>query len=112
MEGGRILGQGAYGCVFTPPLLCKKKDVVKDKVGKLTSEKDAYREYNAFLYNQYDKDINKCDFIKKIRNKQTKIKQLTMEYGGIDLESVKYINFFTLFSHLLVKLCCCFNRYK
>lgn len=125
MEGGRILGQGTYGCVFTPPLLCKKKGIGKSKVGKLTSEKDAYREYNAFVYlnkiseyknyyilpdticspkiidNQYDKDINKCEFINKLRNKQTKIKQLTMEYGGLDLESVKYINFFTLFSHLL-----------
>jgi len=125
MEGGRLLGQGTYGCVFTPPLLCKKKDTLQNKVGKLTLEKDATKEYNAYIYlhkikefnnyfvlpeticspkiidNQYDKDINKCDFLKKTKHKDMKVKQLTMRFGGIDLESIKHIHFFSLFSQLL-----------
>lgn len=45
MEGGRILGSGTYGCVFTPPLLCdsdKKKRY--GKVGKITLDKLAQQE--------------------------------------------------------------------
>lgn len=39
MEGGRFLGVGSYGCVFTPPLLCEGDKGHKPKygmVGKLT----------------------------------------------------------------------------
>ena len=47
MEGGRLIGEGTYGCVFQPPLLCKKKQILKSKVGKLTSEEDMIREVTA-----------------------------------------------------------------
>ena len=40
MYGGKIIGQGTYGCVFSPPLQCKKKVIPKSKVGKITSESD------------------------------------------------------------------------
>ena len=50
MEGGAIIGQGHYGCVFDPPLLCE--DAIKLKkgrrvVGKLAEETDAKDELHA-----------------------------------------------------------------
>jgi hypothetical protein len=48
MEGGRLIGEGTYGCVFQPPLLCKKKQIPKSKVGKLTLQEDMNREIEPF----------------------------------------------------------------
>ena len=45
MEGGRLLGSGTYGCVFTPPLLCKdNKRKEYGKVGKITADIFAQQE--------------------------------------------------------------------
>lgn len=45
MEGGHLLGQGTYGCAFTPPLLCKSyKSTNSKKVGKLTDAVEATKE--------------------------------------------------------------------
>ena len=51
-DGGRILGEGVYGCAFDSPLKCKinkKTKIVKDKnsqlVGKLTSVYSAQHEF-------------------------------------------------------------------
>jgi len=45
MEGGRYLGSGTYGCVFTPPLLCKSGRQPSQKlVGKITLDKIANQE--------------------------------------------------------------------
>ena len=49
MKGGRIRGQGTYGCVFQPKLKCKKKsksqNVKNDSmVGKITLPQDAENE--------------------------------------------------------------------
>jgi serine/threonine protein kinase len=45
MEGGRLLGSGTYGCVFTPPLLCKsEKKKEYGKVGKITADVFAQQE--------------------------------------------------------------------
>lgn len=45
MEGGRYLGSGTYGCVFTPPLLCKSgKQPSQELVGKITLDKIATQE--------------------------------------------------------------------
>ncbi len=45
MEGGRYIGSGTYGCVFTPPLLCKTGKQPSDKlVGKITTDKLAEQE--------------------------------------------------------------------
>ena len=45
MQGGRFLGSGTYGCVFTPPLLCKtKQGKTTGKVGKITLEPFANQE--------------------------------------------------------------------
>jgi len=48
--GGRLLGQGTYGCVFTPPLLCKTKTGVKPdpkKLGKISQVQDVKHEIQA-----------------------------------------------------------------
>jgi serine/threonine protein kinase len=52
MEGGAIIGQGHYGCVFDPPLLCetaieKKKGRQQRVVGKLSDESDVKDELMA-----------------------------------------------------------------
>lgn len=48
MDGGRYLGSGTYGCVFTPPLLCKsQKPAHKSAVGKITIKMDGIQEIEA-----------------------------------------------------------------
>jgi hypothetical protein len=50
--GGKLLGQGAYGCVFNSTLHCKQKRQEPDEnndiavVSKLTNIQDAEVEYN------------------------------------------------------------------
>ena len=48
MLGGKLLGQGSYGCVFKPRLECKdkKKDVKysTNKITKLLKKEDAEKE--------------------------------------------------------------------
>jgi hypothetical protein len=50
-EGGHLLGQGTYGCVFDPPLLCdKSKRKPQDQsnlLGKITLRGDFINEKNA-----------------------------------------------------------------
>jgi hypothetical protein len=48
--GGRILGQGTYGCVFTPPLVCKDRSKPKPdptKLGKISQVQDVKHEIQA-----------------------------------------------------------------
>jgi len=52
MKGGKLIGQGAYGCVFDPPLVCRgdkapKKGYRKGKLGKLTAPEDIASELLA-----------------------------------------------------------------
>ena len=47
MEGGKLIGQATYGCVFNPPLLCRKRSFSKTSVGKITQSHDAARETKA-----------------------------------------------------------------
>ena len=45
MNGGEIIGQGSYGCVFNEPLLCENETVRKHgKVSKLLATADARAE--------------------------------------------------------------------
>ena len=56
MNGGELIGQGSYGCVFDPPLLCENSNVrPKDKVSKLLEKKDAAAEIRE------NNKINKID---------------------------------------------------
>jgi len=51
-SGGKMIGQGAYGCIFSPPLLCRgaKKPRAgwgSSKLGKMTEVSDIKNEINA-----------------------------------------------------------------
>jgi serine/threonine protein kinase len=131
MIGGRLVGQGTYGCVFQPPLLCKHKDVSKTKVGKITYKGDSQREISAYkvlhkieewqqyfilsapsdscspriVENQVEPDLSKCEFLMEADN-NLQIEQLLMPYGGKDLYTHSLINtkkipFFILCRQLL-----------
>lgn len=128
--GGKLLGQGLYGCAFSPPLKCiLKKKYAKNKalVGKITDKMDAQNElfisqtlgsvpgaekYFAIMYEscapmpraqQKEKDIASCEAIKDTR--LTDKIQLIMPFGGKPLRLVphttKHIQFFELGQHIL-----------
>jgi len=61
MYGGRIRGQGTYGCVFQPALECSNNDIDNDpmKVGKITSPLEARIELAAALALRDAKDASK-----------------------------------------------------
>ena len=114
-EGGKLLGEGVYGCVFDPPLKCTKpKRVVKTKanhtVGKITSIASGQTEFgataqlakapNAEKYfvlieefcvpeakaKQQEPDLPKCTFLKDIVLPNQA--QLVMAFGGTPLRYV------------------------
>jgi serine/threonine protein kinase len=110
--GGKLLGQGVYGCVFDKPLKCKGRKVyTKTKgatVGKITEKEMANQETsisatiskianadNYFILiqqsctplsrtSQTEPDLNKCDFIKE-GTPLPKSTQLIMPLGGTTL---------------------------
>uniref|UniRef100_A0A6C0D6L2 Protein kinase domain-containing protein n=1 Tax=viral metagenome TaxID=1070528 RepID=A0A6C0D6L2_9ZZZZ len=128
MEGGKLIGQATYGCVFNPPLLCRKRAFPKSSVGKITEQKDAERETKAtevlrkikefddyFVLpeaicnpriesSQTEKDLSKCKILKEVP--LSNLKQISMPFGGVDLHkyqllSNQSLSFFTLMKHLL-----------
>ena len=49
-DGGKLLGQGAYGCAFSPPLKCVNRKSVPSrgrKVGKITDTEEAKKEFTV-----------------------------------------------------------------
>ena len=114
MRGGKIRGQGTYGCVFQPALQCRgSKGVVSDpnKVGKITSHEDANNELEIAKYlesiqgsskytvapesqhcipkprnKQDDKDIELCEFSSHMEIDDTI--QLIMPWGGYPLSRI------------------------
>lgn len=48
-QGGKLVGQGTYGCVFSPPLACKSKHVKKlpNSLGKISEYSDVKNEIQA-----------------------------------------------------------------
>jgi serine/threonine protein kinase len=51
-SGGKMIGQGAYGCIFSPPLLCRGEKKPRhgwksNKLGKMTEFSDIKNEINA-----------------------------------------------------------------
>jgi hypothetical protein len=117
-DGGKLLGQGVYGCAFTPPLKCRGKaknptNVVQDRVGKITSTQDAIFEFNVsqrlravplapnyFIMSddictpdvrtqQDEKDIALCVPLKQQR--LPNFKQLSMPFGGTPLYNAKFV---------------------
>ncbi len=119
MYGGRLLGQGAYGCVFTPKLLCKtplqsiKQQGVDYSVGKVTTPAEAKKEIivstllrdfpniqNYFILpvpdcipepesKQKDKDITQCEVIDKKDKDLKSLIQLKMPLGGKALADIQ-----------------------
>ena len=130
MHGGRIRGQGTYGCVFQPALLCRGMDTMIDgtKVGKITSYEDAENEIrianhlrklpDSSLYTilpeskscvprarskQQDKDIKECEFTDTTPLDKTI--QLIMPWGGyplsrINLDPISF-NYYTFIENML-----------
>jgi serine/threonine protein kinase len=115
--GGALIGEGVYGCAFTPPLKCRGKpknptNLVKRRVGKLTNDYDAYWEMtitqhlakqplakNYFILieeecvpdnrdEQDEPDLGDCQAIQGRKIKT--FKQLTMSYGGTPLSMTQF----------------------
>jgi hypothetical protein len=103
-RGGRLLGEGVYGCAFSPPLLCKGKTKGKGDVGKILRKGDAVHEYAISqalkqipFSNEYFVIIDDiCDIKPRIKQKNIsvneckplegvntdEVKQVTMPFGG------------------------------
>jgi len=119
MLGGRVIGQGTYGCAVTPPLLCKgrarneRKENQNVRVGKLTLNTDAATELyiskalrkiplwkNYFVLPELTDcnpvqssqpvDWSECDVTGKVDTKQ--LKQVISEFGGRSFSSLGQTN--------------------
>jgi serine/threonine protein kinase len=129
MIGGRILGQGTYGCVFKPSLECRgKKKFDNSMVGKITSKHDATNEvaiakilkqiHDSSNYaivaevdkctpraksKQSDPDISSCNFSKDEKLENTV--QIIMPWGGQPLSRInlhpRRFNFYKFMEDLL-----------
>lgn len=126
--GGKLLGQGVYGCAFDPPLLCKKALNGKGhRVGKIQPKDEAAHEYSMSLKlqeiegharyfvpieamcdvkpkeKQTDPDLKDCLPIQG--EKYSKLSQLVMPFGGKPLYSVPKrvanLDYFRFGQHLL-----------
>lgn len=130
LRGGRIRGQGTYGCVFQPALLCRGKPTRTDysKVGKITGPNDAHNELEIARYletipnssnytvapesescvprarsRQTDTDIQQCEFATDLPLEKTI--QITMPWGGYPLSQLnldpKYFDFYKFTEDIL-----------
>jgi hypothetical protein len=74
MKGGKVLGQGGYGCVIQPAIMCKNNDDPKNKVSKIIRMDELSQEERDEL----DEEFHLSQKFKKIDKKH--------EYflGGID----------------------------
>ena len=113
MKGGSLKGQGTYGCVFQPALLCKgsKNHVDPKKVGKITDYVDAKNEVAFGKYfskiqgsnkyvifaepstciprskkKQVEKDIDLCKISDKVP--MDTMVQLIMPFGGYPISRI------------------------
>lgn len=113
--GGNILGEGKYGCVFMPPLLCdgEKKVANTDSVSKLLLDTDAVEELKIakvlrripfskhyFIYpetdslckpapldEQVEADLPLCEIAEK--NPWSSLRLFKMRNGGITLYDIR-----------------------
>lgn len=121
-EGGRLLGAGTYGCVFTPPLLCKNERLIEGQqrsfLGKLSQAQDVENEIQAakdlgkdpraktyFILpevdslckpkparEQPDPDVKKCEPLARYGEKD--MVHYRMRYGGQSLHVRLHSSFF------------------
>lgn len=130
-SGGKLIAEGAYGCVFDRPLKCSRQGQRQGQgmIGKVTLQPQAeieikqsdFLEKNPYAKNyftlisntcklsprktQIDADISKCDVIAEHPYKN--LLQITMPYSGRSLASfkkaidTKNIHFYEFGRHLL-----------
>ena len=113
--GGRIIGDGSYGCIFDPPIHCiGRKGPVKEKtLGKFVAKDDVQEELDAAKYFSkisnakdyciflelgtgcsYKKldvktepDMHLCDKYQETQSDKTnEVIQYTMSYGGVNIK--------------------------
>jgi serine/threonine protein kinase len=131
MLGGRIRGQGTYGCIFQPALKCRGNKIKNSNapmVGKITSKQDAKNELeiakilgsikNSSDYvvlteatkcipraktKQVDGDIGQCNLLKE--NELEDTVQLMMPWGGYPLSRINLdpfvFNYFKFIEEIL-----------
>jgi serine/threonine protein kinase len=111
-EGGDLIGQGGYGCVFKPALKCNGvEETDSNKISKLIIKNEALKELKELKKidkidkkNKYhietpevcnitkedyinEPGIENCKLLDKINNK-TKLVTLQYNYGGYNLKEV------------------------
>ena len=113
MEGGKMKGKGAFGCIFQPPLKCKYPKDTKmnpkyiSKLSTLESAEQEWKVSNSIKNNlpnyenyaiiwksrctpalkQDDRDIRNCTIARGIKNNQSNYVILQARYGGTTLDS-------------------------
>lgn len=114
-SGGKLLGEGVFGCVFDKPLACKtgakgKKKVMKKEVGKITNKSSAIWEFEIsemlrqipyadeyfLLVNklctpaprskQTEPDLGRCRLFRRVD--LPRLSQISMPYGGKTLSQI------------------------
>jgi serine/threonine protein kinase len=116
MFGGKLIGQGTYGCAVVPPLLCKgraRAEQNESKVGKITIDDDAKTELHISkilresklwkhyfilpelascepIQKQRSEDWNDCHITKEVP--QNELLQIVSPYGGKSISSLGSIN--------------------
>jgi hypothetical protein len=118
--GGKLIGKGAYGCIFSPPLICRGSKARKtNKLGKITEVSDIKNEIIAAKIlskfpeskkycilpeidtlckpappsEQREKDLKDCDALEKYGNEA--MMEYELEYGGQTLKARTQMTDFT-----------------
>ena len=110
METSKVIGEGTYGCVHKPPLLCEGKTKAQNnKISKLMTTEDATKEMKEYvLIENADRAKNfylgkptkcklgaiasnvvpiaNCEIAKDVLKKYDNYSLLTMNDGGMDLK--------------------------
>jgi serine/threonine protein kinase len=117
MNGGKLFDEGMYGCIFTPPLICKDAKKTDDEtndtaLSKLILAPIANQEWaimkkikkiplwkNYFIISesppcvpapiQKDKDLYNCSILDSPQHTISDFRILTMPYGGTPLTSYR-----------------------
>lgn len=97
MFGGKLIGQGTYGCAVMPPLLCKgraRAEENESKVGKVTLDSDAktelhiseiLRKTNLWKHYFVLPELQACQPISVGRSEDWNECRITKEVGKGDL---------------------------
>lgn len=117
MNGGKLFDEGMYGCIFTPPLVCKDTKKIDDEtdntaLSKLILIPTANHEWtimkkikkiplwkNYFIISesppcepapiQKDKELYNCSILDNPQYKLSDFRILNMPYGGVPLTTYR-----------------------